>query len=85
MRNYLLMALALGACAVTAEAAVPGIELKRRNEASRWADSVYNTLSERQRVAQLVFPKVVPTHGENSKATLRKYIGDDDCGGLLFS
>lgn len=86
MRNYLVSAVvAVSLSALSAGAVTPNIERKRQAEAERWADSVYNTLTERQRVAQLVFPKVAPTHGENSRASVRRYIDKDECGGLLFS
>lgn len=51
----------------------------------RWVDSVYNSLSERERVAQLVFPKAVPTQGPNAKAAIRKFVAENGCGGLLFT
>lgn len=53
--------------------------------AGHWVDSVYNSLSERQRVAQLVFPKFIPTQGENSVATLKKLVEQGQVGGLLFT
>ncbi len=86
MRNYLLP-FAMAACAMVLSSAgiTPQIERKRQAEADRWADSVYNTLSERQRVAQLVFPKIDPTKGEQAKAAIRRYIVTNECGGLLFT
>lgn len=51
----------------------------------KWVDSVYNSLTERERVAQLVFPKVVPTQGKNSKATLKRMVENNGVGGLLFT
>ncbi len=71
--------------AVSAVAAVPGIERKNQAAAERWADSVYNTLTERQRVAQLMFPTVNPADGEASKNVIKRYVSTDRCGGLLFS
>lgn len=50
-----------------------------------WVDSVYNTMSERERVAQLVFPKVSPAQGESSRASIRRLVDDGAVGGLLFS
>lgn len=76
----LLLAAAANAAAVT-----PGIEFGRQSRATQWADSVYNTLSTRQRVAQLVFPKVVPTGGESSKASIKRLVQTNDVGGLLFT
>ncbi len=51
----------------------------------RWVDSVYKTLSERDRVAQLIFPKIVPTQGENAKSAIRRFVQKNKVGGLLFS
>ena len=71
MHNYLhnaAAAIVLGlAGGFAAQAAVPNLAKDRIAEASHWADSVYSTLTERQRVAQLMFPKVVPTKGEKWK------------------
>lgn len=50
----------------------------------RWVDSVYSTMTERQRVAQLMFPKVAPNQGEASRKQIRRYMSED-VGGLLFS
>lgn len=87
MHNYLktsLVALTVLA-SVSASAVVPNVEKTRRAEADRWADSVYATLSERERVAQLVFPNVNPTDGQGSKAIIKNFVGTNQCGGLLFS
>lgn len=51
----------------------------------RWVDSVYKSLNDRQRVAQLLFPKVVPTHGANSKAAIKRLVESNGVGGLLFT
>jgi len=51
----------------------------------RWVDSVYNSMTERERVAQLIFPKVVPAKGESSKATIKRLVGDNSVGGLLYT
>jgi len=50
-----------------------------------WVDSVYNSLSERDRVAQLLCPKVNPAGGAASKAVIKKYVKDCHVGGLLFA
>lgn len=52
---------------------------------SRWVDSVYKSLSPRQRVAQLFFPKVVPTRGDVSRASLRSLVKNNEVGGLIFT
>lgn len=51
----------------------------------QWVDSVYNTLSERERAAQLFIPMVDPRSGATSKATISKWIKTEKMGGLLFS
>lgn len=62
----------------------PILRAVETRECREWVDSVYATLSERQRVAQLVFPKVAPNQGEASRRQIRKYMSED-VGGLLFS
>lgn len=52
---------------------------------SRWVDSVYNSLTLRQRVAQLVFPNVAPDQGQSSRAVIKRYVSANHVGGLLFS
>ncbi len=54
-------------------------------ECRAWVDSVYDALSERDRVAQLLCPKVNPAGGEASRAAIKKYVGTCHVGGLLFS
>lgn len=79
----LLTIIAAALCVFTA-----GASLRSRAESiecRRWVDSVYNTLTLRERVAQLVFPKAVPTQGEVSKATLRRLVEKNRVGGLLFT
>lgn len=71
--------------AVTLSAAVPNIERARSEAAARWADSVYNALSNRERVAQLIFPKAVPTQGAASLNTVKRLCGTEGFGGLLFT
>ena len=51
----------------------------------QWVDSVYNTLSERERTAQLFIPMVDPRSGATSKATISKWVKTEKMGGLLFS
>lgn len=53
-------------------------------EATKWADSVYNSMTDRERVAQLFIPTVNPRNGDKSKSTIKKYIQSEKMGGLLF-
>ncbi|MDE5631719.1 MAG: hypothetical protein K2I54_02765 [Muribaculaceae bacterium] len=76
MHNYLKF-LAVGAvlaAGMNAGAVRPNLEKGREAEAAHWADSVYATLSERQRVAQLMCCKVVPTQGANSAAAITRLV-----------
>lgn len=50
-----------------------------------WVDSVYNSMSERERVGQFIFPKAVPTQGESSRAAIKRLVEKGDVGGLLFT
>ena len=85
IRRQVILLVSAALLSFTAAAITPNLERKREAEAIRWADSVYSTLTERQRIAQLIFPKVVPTQGEASKATIKRLVGRDGCGGLLFT
>ncbi|MDE5628324.1 MAG: serine hydrolase [Muribaculaceae bacterium] len=85
MSNYLYATLAALGVVFNAGAATTNFDKNKLDAATHWADSVYSTLSERQRIAQLVFPKVVPTETEATKAALRRLIETDGCGGLLFT
>ena len=80
--KYTILAGALLAPLMSA-AALTNPEKQHQAGAAAWADSVYNTLSERERVAQLVFGTVNPTEGDASKAVVRRFVKNDDCGGLL--
>lgn len=85
MKHTLSIAISLFGCALAAGAVTPNIIKGKEREAARWADSVYNTLTPRQRIAQLVFPKVNPAQGQTSKTALKRLVETDGCGGLLFS
>lgn len=83
--NRIFLSVAAVITAIVSYAAAPAVSRAREAEAAKWADSVYSTLTERQRVAQLVFPTVDPRGGETSKAAIRRYVKTQGCGGLLFS
>ncbi len=84
-KRLLITAITLAALAAT-WAIVPRLDTATEQDAcSRWVDSVYNSLSERERVAQLVFPKVVPTKGADSRAVIKRYVEKNGVGGLLFT
>ena len=66
--------------------AIKPIILKNNSDAQcrQWVDSVYNSLTNRERVAQLFIPTINPRNGEGSKAIITKYIKAEKMGGLLF-
>ena len=72
-------------CSPAVYAIRPALEKGREAEASRWADSVYATLTERQRVAQLMCCKVVPTKGAESQAAITRLVKTEGVGSLLFT
>lgn len=51
----------------------------------KWVDSVYASLSARQRVAQLFIPMINPADDNNSETVVRRHIENNEVGGLLFS
>lgn len=91
-RYALALALAVAsvstACAKPAPAAAPatvsGQVTPRAEQARRWADSVYNTLTDKQRVAQLFCVKVVPTRGAESETVIRR-LCSQGVGAMLFT
>lgn len=54
-----------------------------QGEMNRWVDSVYNTLTQEEKVGQLFMPIAEPSHSWKPK--ISKYIRDQKIGGLLFS
>lgn len=84
IRNLLILFIL---CPLTVSAAGVSISPfagKPSADCERWVDSVFATLSERDRVAQLIFPKVAPRQTESARAAVRRYVGDSHVGGLLF-
>lgn len=74
------------AAQVIAHAANPALLSRADTEAGRrWVDSVYSTLSPRDRIAQLFVPVVNPASGETSRNTIKQLVGGNHVGGLLFS
>ncbi len=54
-------------------------------ECQQWVDSVYSSLSERERVAQLFVAHVTPMTTEANKATIKKLVEKEGVGGILYS
>lgn len=81
----LLFPLIVSACTV-ADANSKSVIGQIESAACRhWVDSIYNSLTERQRVAQLVFPKVAPNQGDATRAAIKRFVETNHVGGLLFS
>lgn len=76
------------AAAATAAAAQPAEGIASRAasaEADRWADSVMNTLTTRERVAQIICGKAVPGQGAASRAAIKRMVATDKVGAMLFT
>lgn len=84
IHSYLIGLLLVFAAGTVSAADAPVLAADREAAATHWADSVYNTLNLRQRLAQLIFPKVSP-RADGVRATLLRYYRDNGMGGLLFS
>ncbi len=56
-----------------------------RKACDRWVDSVYNSLTSRQRIAQLIIANVSPAAGQSSRNSISLLVKTNDIGGLLFS
>lgn len=82
--KLILPAMAFAMAALAAVAVRPDIVAKADTRAcERWVDSVYNSLTERQRVAQLFCPKIDPRRADAEQAA-KRYV-ENGVGGLLFS
>lgn len=60
------------------------IEGELTEQAKAWTDSVYNSLSEEERVAQLFVPHLVIRDNEAGRATIRRMVKDLGVGGILL-
>ena len=70
-----ILTVALAAATLTAGAVTTNVERNHAEQAQAWADSVYTTLSPRQRIAQLMVPWLMP--GQNgTRESARKLLGD---------
>ncbi|MBR3766424.1 MAG: serine hydrolase [Muribaculaceae bacterium] len=85
MKKIVLSALVM-VLSLTMTAIKPSLIFQRSiSKNQQWVDSVYKTLSDRERVAQLFIPMVDPRSGASSKATIAKWVKTEKMGGLLFS
>lgn len=86
LKKFLLSAAAALLCATSVLAVTPNLVRNADMQACRrWVDSVYNSLSERQRVAQLMCPKMMPNRGAVSKAEIKRLVQTQGVGSLLFT
>jgi len=53
-------------------------------ECKQWVDSVFNSLTPKERIAQLFIPAINPA-GEGASGLAKRYISKNGMGGLLFS
>lgn len=53
-------------------------------QTAHWVDSVYNSMTERQRVAQLFIPKLDIADNANSRALIKRLVESDGVGGILL-
>ena len=73
--------------AVIASAAFGSTILEKSKSVSavNYADSVYNKMTLRQRIAQLFVPCVNPKNLSSAKGVIDQYVGKDKVGGLIFN
>ena len=86
-RIFKIVGVALAvACAASANATIPNLLQGTDGEQCRkWVDSVFNTMSETDRLKQLFMPVVDPTNIAVAKKTLYNHIVNNSVGGILFS
>ncbi len=56
-----------------------------RRACRQWVDSVYNSMSDRERIGQLMCPKIVPTRGQESRAMVHRLVKQQQVGALLYT
>ncbi len=82
--KFILPVAALAAAALAAVAVRPNLVARADTRAcEKWVDSVYNSLTLRQRVAQMFCPKIDPRRADARQAAKR--YAEAGVGGLLFS
>jgi beta-glucosidase-like glycosyl hydrolase/CubicO group peptidase (beta-lactamase class C family) len=83
LKKSILLFAAMAAVAFNAHSSI--LTDAESKAARHWADSVYNTLSERQRVAQLICPTIDPKQGDKAYEYIKRMVATNDVGALLFS
>ncbi len=85
MKRYFCSLLLIAAALVSVNGQPSLKAIKDSPECQRWVDSVYNSLTDRERLAQLFILNVSPAKGQESKDALKKILAEDKMGGILFS
>ena len=84
MRKKIIFLL-LSLVAIPTFAVRPTLLKEKSNAACKaWVDSVYRSMSDRERVAQLFIPSINPQNESAAKTSIAKYIKTEKMGGLLF-
>ncbi len=80
-----LVAILVAALGLVAQAVAPAIyNHTDRAAMERWVDSVYSTLSERDRVAQLMMAAITPTNVDKALARVDDLVGRQRVGGIIY-
>lgn len=82
--RFLLVLIAISVALLTVASPLSRQKLLA-DDCQRWVDSVYNKLTPRQRVAQLVVPKIAPDQVQAAKTAAKRFVAENHVGGLLFS
>ncbi|MBD5192344.1 MAG: serine hydrolase [Bacteroidales bacterium] len=86
MKKIFITILAAAASLGMVDAATVALSGKAQSPAAKaWADSVFNTLTPQERVAQLFIPSLNPNAGEQSVAGMKALVGRRHAGGILMS
>src|SRR5436189_4133195 len=82
-RYYFTLIIALN-CIVANAVAQKESYIESLKSKNRWVDSVYNKLSRRQKVAQLLFVRAHTNKGRAYEDSVAQVIKDQQVGGLVF-
>lgn len=86
MKKLFITFLAAAASVCMSHAATVALSNKVESQAAKaWADSVFNTLTPQERVAQLFIPSLNPAAGEKSVGGMKALLGRRHAGGIIMS
>ena len=84
MKRYFYLVFAL-LVAISASSVTPSMLQKCDISArDKWVDSVYKSLTPRQRIGQLFVPVIYFSQDKNYKTTINRLVKEYHIGGLLF-